>query len=404
MGFKSKVNKLCAFGYVLSYIAKHRRSAGESERILIYIFGHMGDVLMDVAAIETLIRFYNEQGKQVYLAGTTLIQATLRMFISLDQVTFISVKDTDVEYGDVREIMQILGDLSFERLITVTPWDMLFALNLAACVNSSESVGTGHRRHNIAVSGWRLFLQIIRRSYTQRILADAGMSQPERAKILLHSLGIKEFQTTIAYIPKQCDYSVTGKYITVAVDSMDAPRRWPAERFIDLVEKLLERWDADIYITGSRLEQHELDQYVQVFQNNERVKITVGCLKLSEWIELIRNSSFHIGVDSGSIHVAASVGTTSFCLAGVWECFRWVPYRRDLILPGTAEPICIYRSDVDVRQLSCRGCFGKKEYGYKNRACLQACRQKQPCLCLSKITPDDVMAAIDHAREAGVIE
>lgn len=401
MGLRSKWEKLCAFGHVLAYTLTHRRNAGESGRILIYMDGHMGDVLMDAGAVEVLIQFYTEQGKQVYLAGTKLIKTTLQLVMSLEQVTFVIVQDKDVEYGDVREVMQALGDLSFECLITFTPWDKLFTLNLAACVNSRESWETVHRRRNFTVSAWRMLLQSLHRGYTHRMLMDAAMTQTERAKILLHTLGIKEFQTSIAYIPKQCDYSVPGPYITIAVDSLHAQRRWPTEKNIELVKKLLDQWDGDIYLTGSRLEQREFDQYKQAFQSSERVKIMVGCLKLTEWIELIRGSSFHIGVDSGSIHVAASVGTTSFCLTGVWDGTRCFPYQRDRILPGTVLPICIYRTDVDVRQLPCRGCFGKKEYGYGNEACLRACRQQRPCLCLANITVDELMTAIRKAVRAG---
>lgn len=220
----------------------------------------------------------------------------------------------------------------------------------------------------------------------------------ESVETLLHSFGLTDYRMHLLPIPKQCESSVEPKtYITVAVDSQNNNRRWGAEKFTELIEVLLRIRKEDIYLTGSTLSDEEKAKYNRRFANNARVKNTIGQLSFNEWIELIRGAVFHIGVDSGSIHIAASVGTTSFCLTGVWHGHRFFPYPSEVEnnYPKIKTPVCIYRQDVDVEQLPCFGCAVKRKYGWGNVDCLNQCKKNLPCQCLDKITVQNVIQSIE---------
>lgn len=106
---------------------------------------------------------------------------------------------------------------------------------------------------------------------------------------------------------------------------------------------------------------------------------------------------WNIGEESGSIHVAATIGTPAFYLAGMWDEYRFLPYKQEKIDPWIKEPICIYRNDIDVEQLSYANCNSYGKIGYGNKICSLLCRKKQPCLCLQSVQVKDVFEVIESA-------
>ena len=179
----------------------------------------------------------------------------------------------------------------------------------------------------------------------------------------------------------------------MTVDSNNKSRRWSHDKFIQLVKMLLNEYEYNVVLLGNKLPDFELKQYKITFADTPRVKIYIDKTDINIFVELLRNSQFHIGVDSGSIHVAASVGTQAFCLTGKWDGNRLFPYQLEEHTDGTIEPICIFWQDAD--SLSCYGCAYRGIYGWKNRECYVRCKKRQGCLCLERIQVDDVIKVIN---------
>lgn len=388
---------------LFKYSLGHARGRKKSDKILIYIDGHMGDILVDANAVKCLIDYYIQTGKRIYFVGSEAVRATLGLFMSLKEIIYISLKTEDIKNYDIASIEQFLRTEYFDKVIVVTQWEHLFILYLVACTNCNESWEVVSRKKDIRMNLMLFFVRLLHRDFTNRIIVDWETHQTDRSKRLLIALGIKDFKTSIMYIPKTCDFSVSKPYMTISVDSNDSNRRWQAEKFISLIWMLLNLGNEDIYLTGVHIDNNELKKYEIAFQNENRVKIKVGQLQLKEWVELIRGSSLLIGVDSGAIHVAASVGTKSICLTGVWDGQRLLPYQRDIHTEQTEPPVCVVRTDVKAKSLPCYGCFGIRKIGYGNRQCLAECKNQMPCLCLQAIETNDVWNAvtnITHVEES----
>lgn len=398
---KKAKNFLYDLHLVIKYSFGHTYKKRKSNKVLICIVeGHIGDILMDASAIKSLIETYQQEGKQVYVVCLLATKNVLELFMSFDGITFVlaKAKAKDADSIDVDSIEQFLKNEYFDKVITFSNWVCLNNLFLVACTSCNQSFEAVYYIKNninrIRIGILVFVLKCLHRDYTNRIEIDCDVHRTYRTKQLLFALGVKNFKSSIIYIPKTCDFSVPSPYITISIDSSNTARRWSTEKFIQLINRLLAYGKQDIYLTGVHVERNELIKYESAFQNEVRVKNKVGKLQMKEWVELIRGSSLLIGVDSGAIHVAASVGTRSICLTGFWEWKRFMPYPRDIKAVGTIEPVCVTRRDVESENLYCYGCFDVRDIGYANKICAFECKSLRPCLCLQAIEVNDVLEAV----------
>lgn len=396
------MNKIVSFlskGMGFTYASVKRllknKKTVNNNKILIIATGHIGNAIMDAGAMAYLSKYYQRQGKQVCFLCSNEMRNAFSLVMDLDQITFLSDKYHYVGiatyFSSVKQTLDNLKGWEFERIIvTLTSCDPLVHY-VVATTPANESWGVfddtkcehGYFRH------------YFERYYTNKVMVPIDMQEAQRLKLLLEQLGCSGFQTSIQYIPVQMDYPERAPYITVAVDSTSTQRRWVAEKFVALVSRLLEEYPYDVYLTGNQLASDESALYDSAFGEEPRVKNYIGKTGFKEWIEMLRHGQFHIGVDSGSIHVAASVGTQAFCLSGVWDGKRCLPYQIDKRDGRTVGPICIYRSDVVIEEMPCYACQVKKtRIGRGNDECYRECMEGRPCLCLQKIEVDDVVSAI----------
>lgn len=375
-----------------------RRGGVANNSVLISICGNLGDFLLGANAYIALIKHYTAQGKRVCFCGPRQSRAFLQRFPGFDEVSIIECGGSLESAGAAKEAFRSFGTVEFEKIIIFGAGISWESMLLISSLRHNESWMVTHKRRLCSAS--ELLKQLLSGCYTNRIVVPLDMQQQQRDKLLLEKLGVRDYCTRIYPIPKAGDCPAAQPYVTVAVDSSSSYRRWDADNFIELVRGLREAYGCGVYITGSNVSDGDMRRYEQAFQDDRFVKITVGQLDLGQWIELIRGSRLHIGLDSGSIHVAASVGTKCFCLCGVWAGHRVMPYRTDRRTPGTLEPICIYRQDTDPEKLPCYGCVELGKLGDGNAQCRAACRAGKPCQCLERITAGQVLRTVREEAPA----
>ena len=386
------------FGIYICFKFIFRKRKKESRfdgAVLLATGGHIGDALADASAWDKLVDYYSAQNKQIYFIAPKASWKVLRKILCIEKVTYIEGGTVDLveEYGvrKSRRMLSILEGIDFNTIMTRLHGDARL-FSMLACLPAQRKVAI--LENNMTKGKKGLLIQMLSKQYTDIIVASQDINQMEYVKMAMIRLKVPDYYISIAHIPVQCKIKHSKSYITIAVDSLRYERRWTSERFIELIEQLLILYDCDILITGTSVSKEDMEKYEMIFRGNHRVKNTVGKLNFDEWIETLRGALFHVGVDSGSIHIAASVGTTAFCLTGVWQGHSWFPYVIEKATPDTAEPICIYRQDVDIENLSCYNCVSKKEYGFGNELCREQCRNKMPCLCLTNIMVEDVLKVI----------
>ena len=394
---KKMIAYLVGYLYVICRILFKSSVPVNNGHVLIIQGGNIGDALIDAKNVLSLVEYYKKQGKKVTVAGK---KAAIRAYESLVEVSAVDVfviENVTLYLGSIKKTLSGLKKDGYEVIVSLLPWNNWFSLYIPACLPCNESWGAFPHKNR------RVFKYFLSRSYTNRLVVPIDMHQMQRSKLLIRAIGISDFQTGFITIPPKGRETRVNNYIVLSVDSANPVRGWAPENFIGLAGRLLERYPYDICLTGVNVEPGVLRQYEQSFIGNDRVKVTIGKLSIDEWVETIRGSWFVVSRDSGTAHIAAGTGTACFCLTGVWDGHRIMPYAVDKPTPGTKEPICVYRTDVNAEELKCYNCYGKRHIGWGNKECSAQCKKRLPCLCMSKITVDDVMSAIEKAEHDGEI-
>lgn len=405
--FRKKIDMAITVG-LSSIWARKKEVCSTKNRILIVVDGGMGDIFVDGQAIIEMVRYYDSMGKEVYLVCETPAWKTFWMLADMEKVHFIQHDFSGNEEGK-RSTQRLKNThTALKNLIFDDVYIFFNGCSEAFCVAADVSAA---RRTTVLYDEKNDSLKRkIRNAFIWKhidniTIVPQGCTHSERSRKLALAAGVPAYPIRILHIPQKINEPILPKkrYITVAVDSTRSMRRWKPERFIELIWRLLEYFDYDVLITGNRLDEAQTKQYDEAFAGCGRVRNVIGKQTLREWIEIIRGSQFHIGVDSGSVHVAAAVGTQSFCLTGKWDEEKFFPYKVEEDATGTTDPICVYRSDIPINELACAGCKSHGGYGAGNSECLKKCRAGLPCLCLEKITVNDVMRAIQDAESRSLI-
>jgi len=152
-----------------------------------------------------------------------------------------------------------------------------------------------------------------------------GEHETERNLRLLgalgHAVGSPEIQISpdpedaayFKYLPK-------GRFLVVHAGAGTPAKRWPKERWEELVSCAVKRGFSVALVGRGKAE----EALAERFDGREGVTNYVGSLTLSECFWLIRRSAAFIGCDSGLAHAAGALGAATVVLeSGTNESERW---------------------------------------------------------------------------------
>jgi ADP-heptose:LPS heptosyltransferase len=110
-----------------------------------------------------------------------------------------------------------------------------------------------------------------------------------------------------------------SRYLVVNPNASDllVERRWPAERFAVLIDRLIARFELPIILIGAPLDRpHVATVASQIRAGNERVQNLAGDLSLGGLLALLEGAACLITNDTGPMHMAWALGAPTVCLFG----------------------------------------------------------------------------------------
>jgi heptosyltransferase II len=149
-------------------------------------------------------------------------------------------------------------------------------------------------------------------------------------------------------------------------------KRWPAEKFSGLIERLVNDLKAKVFIFAGPKEKTEIGGIIGGLKNREGVFEFTGST-LTQTTALLEKCSLFIGNDTGPMRFADALRKKIVALFGPVDEKVYGPYPED---PG--------RAIVLKKDLPCRPCYGKFR--------LAPCKRDKECL--KGISIDEVMAAV----------
>lgn len=136
-----------------------------------------------------------------------------------------------------------------------------------------------------------------------------GPSDEERAQKLLENAWVAESQPLIVVHP-----GGHPRWIS---------KRWPLERYVQLIDELASRVKARVVVTGSVEEKLLAEQIEQ--EAKSKPIVAAGLTSLNELAALIRKADVFVGGDTAALHIAAAVGTPLVALFGSTDPVRHLP-------------------------------------------------------------------------------
>jgi len=108
-------------------------------------------------------------------------------------------------------------------------------------------------------------------------------------------------------------------YLVINPNASDlmVERRWPAGRFVELIDHLLEQYDMPIVLIGAPADRPYVTEIAgRVSNHNGRLLNQAGRLSLGGLFALLEGASCVITNDTGPMHMAWALGACTVCLFG----------------------------------------------------------------------------------------
>jgi ADP-heptose:LPS heptosyltransferase len=220
--------------------------------------------------------------------------------------------------------------------------------------------------------------RISRRWYTN-LVKTSKKNLPEllRNEELVHALGAKNFKAGLPRLEVNKNTlnsfkELPDKYYILAPGARGHWKKWPAQKFSQLADKIYSCCNLTGIICGSLSEKTISSQIIS--RSSSKLLDFTGLTSLPDLIAMIKNACFLVSNDSAAIHIAAAVDTPSICILGGGHYGRFMPYDKSALNAGNLPVPVIYKMD-------CFGCDWKKKYCKQNNSIAP---------CIEKISVDDV--------------
>jgi ADP-heptose:LPS heptosyltransferase len=191
---------------------------------------------------------------------------------------------------------------------------------------------------------------------SQRLLnvVDASCNVDDAVREKLLDIPDEAFRSTIRQLT-EANWHQGQRIAAMTIGSKMQSKRWPIDRFIETAQMLLETYpDLFVVLLGNE-EEAELASELAKAIPGKAINLS-GRTSLLEAAAVLQLASFYIGNDTGTMHLAAAVGTPCVAVFSARDVpGKWEPYGRHHR---------VLRADVP-----CAGCM--LEVCDKDLACLK---------------------------------
>ncbi|MHB8991756.1 MAG: glycosyltransferase family 9 protein [Chloroflexota bacterium] len=153
-------------------------------------------------------------------------------------------------------------------------------------------------------------------------------------------------------VARDCGIDLGRPMIGLHPGGRDVAKRWPAERFAQVADRLIRETEAQVVITGSR-EEMPIALRVAAALRATEARVVVGRTSLGALGALVAHMQLLLTNDTGPSHLAAALGTPSVVLFGPTDPKRWAPLdtrSHRVLWSGRGNPITAISVDRVVEE------------------------------------------------------
>ena len=408
-----KISKCFSFlQIVLCSLVKRKtkfQDKDENKRILVIMdqLG-VGDAVCSLDAFYN-IAWYTKDKYELYIATTPSVVHFLKESQSTFDAQLITLelrREIKFYYNVFKENQQKLDTCHWDYIISLNRIGNYMKLLLMNC---SYDKMLGMEFIEQKISPMEKFFQKQLKNFHCIYLHDITHIMQVYAMIALQSLHVladenKNNEYLFYQIPylgknplinKKGNYCIICPSIATQQDHPFAHRKWPLERFMSIINFILDSSDLFVCLCGVEADRADNEYVISHIKKSPRIIDMTGKTSFKEWIELIRGAKFVFGNDSGYIHLAAYLGVQSFAIAGYWNYGRFLPYRGEYI-KSVVKPI-----DIRMPMVSCTYCAHRDTKDITKQQCNHLVKEEGVYKCVWDIS---VEQAVQTLESSGVLD
>jgi len=387
---KAVLSKLRKYMILTQGILRSKKCVDNNDTLIIFNAA-FGDAVLFQDHLKYLVELYERENRNLCMIARRSVRSFYTEILNFDERYFNPCVYTE-HYSDWVEIIRVFKNVEFKNVYAK---DGLGSCVIVANINAEKKIRLSSQEELKGREIMHKFFSNL--CFTKTITVPMKTWELERHKRFFEETEGITLQTTIPDMKSKLTLEKikfnNPSYAVICVDSSVPYRRWKLECWRELAQKLHDKYSFDICYVG---EKRNEDFDVLLLNCEPYVHDYVGRTTLRQWFSLIRYSAIVLSVDSGIIHVAASLGVPSACLRGFYELDKYFPYRS---LDSRGVPLCITAK----RAYSCQGCLQRRRVmKEKNKACYDACFSRSDIMfCLFDIETEDVFRQIEGYLKLG---
>jgi len=311
----------------LSYFMSPRTEPGLSgtKKLLVYLFGSLGDSIVAIPALRAVRRKFpaaeivllqNQGSGGVVLASQVIPAGLIDRYMSYDSKL--------AGAGRIGSFYRLWAELRRERL------------DAAAYLVISERPARAVRRDRLffrsagipRLYGFHAIPQEELYPFSQDGRPLRSANEAEFKLKRLEQDGIETGEADLRpplILASEADRETVGEWlaerrgrpqsvlVSIAPGCKTIANDWPIENFIELGRRLIDRGGVELIVTGGPAESGLGDELVAAWGLGINA---AGVFAVPESAALLAACGLHIGLDTGTTHLAAAVGTRCFAIYG----------------------------------------------------------------------------------------
>lgn len=383
MNIKKLINKGLIASDALLRGFLRRSSDAKTGRVLVIFQQALGDAVLISDSLKEYPKLF-EGYEVVFLVKPSTIAFIKAVVPDADKLNFEAVDFARFmeDFGYYREISRKYRNSAD---ILVIPASSPSA-EIFSCASDAPRKIASVRSSDIKSV---LFMSLLAKyAYTEKVRPDKNEMTLQRHRQLIHYLGGKDYQATLPHLLSEEKVIDEEKYCVVNAGASKPERWWPAERFAEVIDFVVERFGMNVHLCGGPDETEIARKVESLVKHPERVINHTGKTSFREWSSIVQHASLVVANDSSTAHLAAAHRVKTICITGVYE-FVVFPYKVDVLEPGDRLPVCVYKP------MPCECC---RDVGYfsgaLNAECAKRLKSGKCALCIDAVTAEDVKDAV----------
>jgi lipopolysaccharide heptosyltransferase II len=274
------------------------------KNILIVRTDRIGDVVLTTPAIKAIREAYSDAKISILVAPATsdLVDGN----ICLDEVL---IDDCGGEHKGLYGFIKLIKSLRQRKFDCALVLHTKKRTNLA-CFLSGIPVRIGYRNNKFGFLLNRPILDVRHKGekheaqYCLDVLKEIGIKCDD----VTIDLPVKE--DALRWVDQlRCEHNISEKDRLIAIHpgASDPAKRWPENRFAELVDALIDQYQAKIVIVGAS----DIDMIAKKIMSLSKNKMInlAGQTTVGQLAGLLMGCELLVSNDSGPVHVAVGVGT-----------------------------------------------------------------------------------------------